>query len=77
VKIIARVVGTEVASDSLALTIAGAPQRVTVGYTAPPEDNEDGTYSLAVAAIVSDINGNSVVDGTLPRSRPCGPPSFV
>jgi len=57
--------GLEIESDIVELTIAGAPKSITVGYSLPYIDNQDGTYSLPVAAIVSDISGNAVIDGTL------------
>jgi len=52
-----------ISSEPLLLTIAGAPHRITVGYS-QPSSNGDGTYTLPISAIVSDANGNSVVDGT-------------
>ncbi|MFQ6092213.1 MAG: hypothetical protein ACE5OR_05955, partial [bacterium] len=54
-----------VVSNPVKLTVAGAPDSVAVGYdTDSFTDNENGTYTLSVAAIVADANGNPVVDGT-------------
>ncbi|UCE18370.1 MAG: Ig-like domain-containing protein [Gemmatimonadota bacterium] len=64
IKIIASADGI-VFSDTVKLTVAGAPASVAVGYdTDSFTDNENGTYTLSVAAIVADANGNPVVDGT-------------
>ncbi len=65
VEVLARVQGTNINPAKVYLTIAGAPKSITVGFSTPPTDNGDGTYSLPVVAIVSDINGNPVIDGTL------------
>ena len=55
-----------VSPDTVNLTIAGAPHKVSVGYNpASLTDNGDGTFTLPMAAIVTDINGNEVVDGTI------------
>ena len=54
-----------VESNIVRLTVAGSPDSVAVGYdTDSFTDNENGTYTLSVAAIVSDANGNPVVNGT-------------
>lgn len=54
-----------VESNIVLLTVAGAPDSVSVGYdTDSFTDNENGTYTLSVAAIVSDANGNPVINGT-------------
>jgi len=47
------------------LTIAGEPNRIKTSSSPPPSDNKDGTFSLPIGSIVSDINGNPVLDGTL------------
>ncbi|MCH7782608.1 Ig-like domain-containing protein [candidate division KSB1 bacterium] len=52
-------------SDEAFLTIAGEPSRINTSSSPPPVDNQDGTFSLAIGSIVSDINGNPVTDGTL------------
>ena len=58
-------VNDTVPSNVVKLTVAGAPDSVAVGYdTDSFTDNENGTYTLSVAAIVADANGNPVVDGT-------------
>jgi adhesin/invasin len=64
VDIMAFIPGIGVESEVVEMTIAGAPKHITVGYSLPPK-TQDGSYSLSVAAIVSDISGNAVVDGTL------------
>jgi hypothetical protein len=52
-------------SDTVSLTISGPPAFVSVGANIDKGINpEDGTYSLPIAAVVSDINGNLVADGT-------------
>jgi len=48
----------------MSLTISGAPANLTVGYTPTPSDHGDGTFDIPIAALVADINGNPVVDGT-------------
>jgi len=65
VEVVAFVQGTEIVSEPLFLTVAGAPAELTLGYTPPPVSNGDGTFSLKVAALVSDVNGNPAPDGTL------------
>ena len=58
-------VNDTVVSNIVRFTVAGAPDSVAVGYdTDSFKDNENGTYTLSVAAIVSDANGNPVIDGT-------------
>ncbi|MCK5733401.1 MAG: Ig-like domain-containing protein [Candidatus Latescibacteria bacterium] len=64
VSISARVEGAEVTSNLMSLTISGAPANLTVGYTPTPSDHGDGTFDIPIAALVADINGNPVVDGT-------------
>jgi hypothetical protein len=52
-------------SDSVLLTIAGPPYRVSIGVNIlEGHDYKDGTFGLPLAAIVTDINGNPVADGT-------------
>lgn len=64
VKIEAGIQGTAVRSNTASLTVAGAPATLTVGFSPPPVAVGDGTFELALAALVSDINGNPVADGT-------------
>jgi hypothetical protein len=52
-------------SDTVGLTISGPPQRVSVGVNIEKGLNpEDGTFGLPTAAVVTDVNGNLVADGT-------------
>ncbi|MBD3241455.1 MAG: hypothetical protein GF331_12775 [Chitinivibrionales bacterium] len=52
-------------SDTAKLTIAGPPKYITVGTNILEGINpSDGTFILPCAAIVTDINGNPVADGT-------------
>jgi adhesin/invasin len=52
-------------SDSVLFTIAGPPYRVSIGVNIlEGHDFGDGTFGLPCAAIVTDINGNPVADGT-------------
>ncbi len=52
-------------SDVVRLTIAGPPKYITVRSNILKGINpNDGTFGLPCAAIVSDINGNPVADGT-------------
>ena len=54
-----------VKSDTTLLTIAGPPNKVSIGVNLQKgSDFQDGTYGLPCAAIVTDINGNPVADGT-------------
>ncbi|MCE5251014.1 Ig-like domain-containing protein [bacterium] len=57
-----------VQSNTVALTIAGAPETIRPGYKTGTDqtglDNNDGTYSLPISALVLDVNSNGVVDGT-------------
>ena len=46
-------------------TVAGNPKSIKTSPSPPPVDNQNGTFSLAIGSIVSDINGNPVNDGTL------------
>lgn len=52
-------------SDTVGLTISGPPHRVSVGVNIEKGLNpEDGTFALPTAAVVTDVNGNLVADGT-------------
>jgi hypothetical protein len=52
-------------SDSVLFTIAGPPYRVSIGYNiSEGHDFKDGTFGLPCAALVTDVNGNPVADGT-------------
>jgi adhesin/invasin len=52
-------------SDSVYVTIAGPPVRISVAANIEKGlDYSDGTFGLPVAAIVTDVNGNPVADGT-------------
>ena len=53
-------------SNVVYLTISGEPKTVKVGYESTSfSENDDGTYSVKITAIVSDVNRNKVVDGTI------------
>jgi len=52
-------------SDTAKFTIAGPPHNITVRRNLKEGINpKDGTYKIPTAAIVTDINGNPVADGT-------------
>ncbi len=52
-------------SDTVMFTIAGPPHAITIRREiGTVEDGQDGTYLLPCAAIVTDVNGNPVADGT-------------
>ncbi|MDB5106131.1 MAG: Ig-like protein [Fibrobacteres bacterium] len=52
-------------SDTIGLTVSGPPHRISVGVNILKGENpNDGTFSLPVAAVVTDVNGNLVADGT-------------
>lgn len=52
-------------SDTVYVTIAGPPKYITLRTNIKNGiDNGDGTFELPCAAIVSDINGNPVADGS-------------
>jgi hypothetical protein len=52
-------------SDTVKLTIAGPPRYITIRANILKGKNpNDGTFGLPCAAIVTDINGNPVADGT-------------
>jgi len=64
VKIIARVQGTSIESNIVSLTISGDPKTIVLGYS--DEITEvSGNYRIDISAIVTDINGNPVIDGTI------------
>ncbi|MDR0306560.1 MAG: Ig-like domain-containing protein [Chitinispirillales bacterium] len=50
-------------SDTVKFTIAGAPHAVSIERNMMEVTTYPAAYGLAVAAIVSDINGNPVADG--------------
>ncbi len=52
-------------SSEVSLTIAGEPYVMSTEANPPPVQNEtDGSFSLNITSILSDINGNPVVDNT-------------
>ncbi len=52
-------------SDTVSLTFSGPAARLSVGHdTQKGENPNDGTFALPVSAIVTDVNGNLVADGT-------------
>lgn len=52
-------------SDTIKFTLAGPPNAITVRQNIKEGiDNKDGTFALPCAAIVTDVNGNPVADGT-------------
>ncbi len=52
-------------SDTLGVTVSGPPAKVSIGANINKGVNpDDGTFALPVAAVVTDINGNLVADGT-------------
>jgi hypothetical protein len=54
-----------VRSDTLKFTIAGPPKYITIRTNLLKGKNpNDGTFILPCAAIVTDVNGNPVADGT-------------
>ncbi len=54
-----------VKSDTAKFTIVGPPAYITIRSNVLKGENpNDGTFALPCAAIVTDINGNPVVDGT-------------
>jgi len=55
----------EILSNTIRMTISGEPKSVQAGYADRFTEDEKGTYSLEITAIVSDVNRNSVVDGTI------------
>ncbi|HEX2956367.1 MAG TPA: Ig-like domain-containing protein [Chitinispirillaceae bacterium] len=56
---------SSIKSDTIKFTIAGPPANITIRANVLKGENpNDGTFALPCAAIVTDINGNPVVDGT-------------
>ncbi|MEO7425793.1 MAG: Ig-like domain-containing protein [Fibrobacteria bacterium] len=52
-------------SDTIGLTVSGPPHRISIGVNILKGENpNDGTFSLPAAAVVTDVNGNLVADGT-------------
>jgi hypothetical protein len=52
-------------SDTIFFTIAGPPASITIRRDIGEiSDDEDGTYTMQCAALVTDVNGNPVADGT-------------
>jgi len=51
-------------SGQVVLTVAGEPYIMSTEANPPPLQNADGSFSLNITAILSDINGNPVIDGT-------------
>jgi len=64
VEVEAVVQGTGISPSRVYLTIAGEPKSLKLGYGTDPEDVGGSYYSLPMVALVSDINGNPVIDGT-------------
>ena len=50
--------------DTTYLTISGKPSFISITYSEAPTINEDDSLSVPVTALVSDIHGNPVADGT-------------
>jgi hypothetical protein len=56
---------SSVKSDTVKFTIAGPPKYINIGYNILKGKNKnDGTFELPCAAIVTDVNGNPVANGT-------------
>lgn len=56
---------SSVKSDTVKFTIAGPPAFITIRSNVIKGENpNDGTFALPCAAIVTDVNGNPVADGT-------------
>lgn len=56
---------SSVKSDTVKFTIAGPPYYITIAHNILKGKNpNDGTFILPCAAIVTDVNGNPVADGT-------------
>jgi hypothetical protein len=56
---------TAIKSDTIKFTIAGPPHAITIRQNIlVGHDFNDGTFGLPCAAIVTDVNGNPVADGT-------------
>jgi Bacterial Ig-like domain (group 1) len=63
------IVGTDTivlaSSDTVPFTVSGPPHRVSIGVNVLKGLNpNDGTFGLPTAAVVTDVNGNLVADGT-------------
>jgi hypothetical protein len=53
-------------SDTIGLTVSGPPAKVSIGANILKGLNpNDGTFGLPAAAVVTDVNGNLVADGTM------------
>ncbi|MBD3315875.1 MAG: hypothetical protein GF344_08825, partial [Chitinivibrionales bacterium] len=64
IKVVASDFGT-IKSDTIFFTIAGPPAAITIRRDIGEiQDNNDGTYTMRCAALVTDVNGNPVADGT-------------
>ncbi len=56
---------TGIKSDSVFVTVAGPPTNISIGANIEKGfDYGDGTFGLPCAAIVTDVNGNPVADGS-------------
>ncbi len=56
---------SSIKSDTLKFTIAGPPHAITIRQNiVEGKDFKDGTFGLPCAALVTDVNGNPVADGT-------------
>lgn len=56
---------SKIKSDTIKFTIAGPPRYITIRREISKiTKNADGTYSTNLSALVTDINGNPVADGT-------------
>ncbi len=56
---------TGIKSDTAKFTIAGPPNSITIRREISKiVKNDDGTYSTKLSALVTDVNGNPVADGT-------------
>lgn len=56
---------SSIKSDTARITIAGPPRYITIRTNITKGvDHGDGTFGLPCAAIVTDVNGNPVADGT-------------
>jgi len=56
---------SSIKSDTIKFTIAGPPHNITIRTNILTGiDYKDGTFGLPAAAIVTDVNGNPVADGT-------------
>jgi hypothetical protein len=56
---------SSIKSDTVKFTIAGPPHYINIGSNIlRGKDPKDGTFILPCAALVTDVNGNPVADGT-------------